>query len=326
MRITVLGAGGWGTALARILHENRHEVVLWGHDAGHLDEMRAKGVNERYLPGIKLPRGLSFEPDFKRAIRDAECVVVAVPSKAFREVTSGLSAFKGIIVSVTKGIECDTCLTMCGVLRTTAPQAASVALSGPTLAMEVARNMPSAIVAAGINPTAAHAVQQLFHGPAFRVYTSPDPLGVELGGALKNVVAIAAGACDGLGLGDNSKAALVTRGIVEIRRLGLACGAQAETFLGLSGLGDLMVTCFSRLSRNHGFGERLGKGEKPKAILASTVTVAEGYPTARSAYQLARKLNIVSPIIDEVHAALYEDKHPADALRDLTGRDSKAED
>jgi glycerol-3-phosphate dehydrogenase (NAD(P)+) len=326
MRITVLGAGGWGTALARILHENLHEVALWGHDAGHLDEMRAKGVNERYLPGIKLPRGLSFEPDFERAIRDAECVVVAVPSKAFREVTTGLSTFTGIVVSVTKGIECDTCLTMCGVLRTTAPQAALVALSGPTLAMEVARNMPSAIVAAGVNPTAAHAVQQLFHRPAFRVYTSSDPLGVELGGALKNVVAIAAGACDGLGLGDNSKAALVTRGIVEIRRLGLACGAQAETFLGLSGLGDLMVTCFSRLSRNHGFGERLGKGEKPKAILTSTVTVAEGYPTARSAYQLARKLNIVSPIIDEVHAVLDEDKHPADALRDLMGRDSKAED
>ncbi|MEO8429815.1 MAG: NAD(P)H-dependent glycerol-3-phosphate dehydrogenase [Verrucomicrobiota bacterium] len=326
MRITVLGAGAWGTALARILHENLHEVALWGHDAGHLDELRAKGVNERYLPGIKLPRGLSFEPDFERAIRAAECVVVAVPSKAFREVTSGLSGFMGIVVSVTKGIECDTCLTMCGVLRTTATQAELVALSGPTLAMEVARGMPSAIVAAGTSPAAAHSVQQLFHRPAFRVYTSPDPLGVELGGALKNVVAIAAGACDGLGFGDNSKTALVTRGIVEIRRLGLACGAQAETFLGLSGIGDLMVTCFSRLSRNRGFGERLGKGEKPKAILASTVTVAEGYPTAHSAYQLARKLDIVTPIIDEVHAVLYEDKHPADALRDLTARDSKAED
>ena len=169
-------------------------------------------------------------------------------------------------------------------------------------------------------------MQKLFHRPAFRVYTSNDLNGVELGGALKNVIAIAAGVCDGLGFGDNSKAALVTRGLTEIRRLGIACGAQTETFAGLSGLGDLMVTCFSKLSRNRGFGERLGRGEKVEAILAGAVSVAEGYPTAKSARALARKLGVETPIIDEIYAALYEGKSPAKALQDLTARESKAED
>jgi glycerol-3-phosphate dehydrogenase (NAD(P)+) len=193
------------------------------------------------------------------------------------------------------------------------------------LALEVARQVPTAAVAASDDPAVAQTVQGLFHRPTFRVYTSPDLLGVELGGALKNVIAIGAGVCDGLGFGDNSKAALITRAIVEIRRLGVACGAQAETFAGLSGLGDLVVTCFSRLSRNRGLGERLGRGEKLADILARTVTIAEGYPTARSAWQLARTHGVSTPIIDEVYAMLYEGKNVADALRDLTGRDSKAE-
>jgi glycerol-3-phosphate dehydrogenase (NAD(P)+) len=253
-------------------------------------------------------------------------IVVAVPSKAFREVTKVLADFSGIGVSVTKGIEYQTGLTMCGVLAQSAPRSQIAALSGPTLALEVARGIPTAIVAASEDPTTAAVVQKLFHRATFRVYTSSDLLGVELGGALKNVVAIAAGACDGLGFGDNSKAALVTRALVEVRRLGVACGAQAETFSGLSGLGDLMVTCFSKLSRNRNFGERLGRGEKVEAILASTISVAEGYPTARSAYELARKLKIETPIIDEVHAALYKGKNPAKALHDLTARELKAED
>jgi glycerol-3-phosphate dehydrogenase (NAD(P)+) len=326
MKITVLGAGAWGTALARQLHEGGQTVTLWGHNVGHLEALRREGRNQRYLPGIDLPSDWTLKANLTEVLSEAECVVVAVPSKAFREVTRALAGFSGTAVSVTKGIEHDTGLTMCGVLRENAPRAQVAALSGPTLALEVARGVPTAIVAASADNGTAQAVQSLFHRPAFRVYTSNDLLGVELGGALKNVIAIAAGVCDGLGFGDNSKAALVTRAIAEIRRLGMACGAQGETFAGLSGLGDLTVTCFSRLSRNRGFGERLGHGEKPADILASSVSVAEGHPTARSAWQLARKHEVTTPIIDEVHAMLYEGKDVKQAVRDLTGRDSKAED
>jgi glycerol-3-phosphate dehydrogenase (NAD(P)+) len=214
---------------------------------------------------------------------------------------------------------------MSGILRQTAPGARIAALSGPTLALEVARNVPTAAVTASDDLAVAQTVQGLFHRPTFRVYTGTDLLGVELGGALKNVIAIAAGVCDGLGFGDNSKAALITRAIVEIRRLGVACGAQTETFAGLSGLGDLVVTCCSRLSRNRSLGERLGRGERLADILANTVTVAEGYPTARAAWRLSRQHGVSTPIIDEVYAMLYEGKDVRAALRDLTGRESKAE-
>jgi len=212
------------------------------------------------------------------------------------------------------------------VLHERAPRAQVVALSGPSLALEVAHGIPTAIVAASTDVGAANVVQSLFHRPAFRVYTSADPLGVELGGALKNVIALAAGMGDGLGFGDNAKAALVTRALAEMRRLGLACGAQAETFAGLSGLGDLTVTCFSKLSRNRAFGERLGRGEKLADLLAGTHHAVEGYPTARSAWQLARKHGVSAPIIEQVHAVLYEGKDVKAAVRDLTGRESKAED
>ncbi len=326
MKVTVLGAGAWGTALAKILHQSKQAITLWGHDAQHLDELARAGKNERYLPGVSLPADWRFEPDLVRAAAASECVVVAVPSKAFREVTRALGGYRGILVSVTKGIEYDTGLTMCGVLQENVPGATAVALSGPSLALEVSRGVPSAVVAAGPDPATLQTVQQLFHRPTFRVYTSADRLGVELGGALKNVIAIAAGAGDGLGFGDNSKAALLTRGIAEIRRLGVACGAQAETFAGLGGLGDLAVTCFSRLSRNRSLGERLGRGEKLEAILAGSVAIAEGYPTARSAHRLAKKLGVSAPIIDQVHAVLYEGKNVARAVEDLTRRESKAED
>ncbi|MCI0747958.1 MAG: NAD(P)-dependent glycerol-3-phosphate dehydrogenase [Verrucomicrobia subdivision 3 bacterium] len=327
MKVAVLGAGAWGTALAKLLQESNGSaaVTLWAHEPQRLKEIERNGANERYLPGINLPKSLRLEPDAGRAIAGTECVVVAVPSKAFREVTASLRDYHGLVVSVTKGIEFETGLTMCAVLRETAPHARRVALSGPTLALEVAKGVPTAIVAASDDANAAQTVQQLFHRPRFRVYTSADPLGVELGGALKNVVAIAAGVGDGLGFGDNSKAALITRGIVEIRRLGVARGAQPETFSGLSGLGDLTVTCYSRLSRNRAFGERLGRGESVEKILASTVAIAEGYPTARSAYRLAQQLNVSTPIIDEVHAVLYEGKNVAQALLDLTTRESKPE-
>ncbi len=326
MKITVLGAGAWGTALASLLQQGKHAVTLWGHNEEHLEHLRRTGRNERYLPGIELPRDWTLETDLAKAVQASECLVVAVPSRAFRKVTSQLSQFQGVAVSVTKGIEFDTGLTMCGLLHANLPLAQTAALSGPTLALEVARGIPAAIVAASEDAATVQLVQQLFHRPSFRVYTSSDVLGVELGGALKNVIAIASGVCDGLGFGDNSKAALITRAIVEIRRLGVACGAQAETFAGLSGLGDLTVTCFSRLSRNRALGERLGHGETLADILASSVSVAEGYPTARSAWQLARKHQISTPIFDEVHAMLYEAKNLKQAVRDLIGRDSKAED
>jgi len=255
-----------------------------------------------------------------------DAVVVAVPSKAFRTVARALAEFDGVVVSVTKGIEFETGLTMTAVLREAAPRARVAALSGPTLALEVARGVPTAAVAASANEATATLVQGLFHRPAFRIYTSTDPLGVELGGALKNVIAIAAGLGDGLGYGDNSKAALVTRGIAEMRRLGVACGARPETFSGLSGLGDLVVTCFSPLSRNRTLGEHLGRGKRLADLLARSVSVAEGYPTARSASQLARKLGVATPLIDEVHAMLYADKPLPNAVRDLLTRVSKAED
>jgi len=326
VKVTVLGAGAWGTALAKLLHESGNQITLWAHDSQLLEKLSHADANERYLPGIRLPKGWRFEANVSQAMADCECIIVAVPSTAFRQVTQSLAAFGGLVVSVTKGLEYETGLTMSGVLGETAPTATTVALSGPTLALEVAKGIPTAIVAASRDEAAAQKVQELFHRPTFRVYTSTDLLGVELGGALKNVVAIAAGVGDGLGFGDNSKAALITRGIVEIRRLGVACGAQPETFSGLSGLGDLTVTCYSRLSRNRGFGERLGRGESVDQILASSITVAEGHPTARSAYKLAQKLQVSTPIIDEVYALLYEGKNVAKALLDLTNRESKAED
>jgi glycerol-3-phosphate dehydrogenase (NAD(P)+) len=326
MKVTVLGAGAWGTALAKLLHKNGHAISIWGHDAARLEEIQRTGRNERYLPGIDLPRDWRIEPDLQRAVADSEVVIAAVPSRAFREVTKNFSGFTGVVVSVTKGIEHESGLTMCGVLAQTVPGARSAALSGPTFALEVARGQPTAIVAASQGAETAVAVQELFHRPAFRVYTSTDLLGVELGGALKNVIAVAAGVCDGLGFGDNSKAALITRAMAEVRRLGVICGAQAETFSGLSGLGDLTVTCFSKLSRNRGFGERLGKGEKLADVLGGMLSAVEGYPTSRSAYQLARKHNANTPVIDEVYRMLYEGKNVAQGVRDLMSRDSKAED
>ena len=230
------------------------------------------------------------------------------------------------MVSVTKGIEDATGLTMSRILLEHASSHAVAALSGPSFAEEVVKGIPTAIVCASESESVAQTVQGLFHRPTLRVYRSQDVLGVELGGALKNIIAIGAGVGDGLGYGDNSKAALVTRALSEMRRLGLACGAQSETFTGLSGLGDLTLTCFSRLSRNRALGERLGRGEKIAEILASGHKLAEGYPTALSAFHLARRLGVTTPIIDEIYAMLYEGKDPRQAERDLVNRALKAED
>lgn len=326
MNTAVLGIGAWGTALAKLLADQGAPVALWGHDAALVDSVRARRTNPTYLPDIGIPSSVTLESDLAKATDGCDLIVLAVASRYVRAVASQLSDCRGIVVSVTKGIEHDTGLTMSGILEQTMPQARIAALSGPTLAPEVARGIPTAIVAASQNLATAAQVQAAFHRPAFRVYTSTDILGVELGGALKNVIAIAAGLGDGLGYGDNSKAALITRGIAEIRRLGVACGAQADTFAGLSGIGDLTVTCFSKLSRNRGFGERLGKGEKVEAILQSMIAVAEGVPTAKSARQLAHKLQVSAPIIDEVYALVHEHKEIHQSVQDLITRDSKPED
>lgn len=326
MNVTVVGAGAWGTALAKVLHANNHSVTLWSRDAAALDELQRTGRNERYLPGVEFPTDWTCERDLRRAVLHRDVIVMAVPSKAFRDVALQLRDLKALFVSVTKGIDYETGKSMCGLLRECVPSARISALSGPTFAIEVARGLPTAIVAASEEEEVRHTVQQLFHRPTFRVYRSADLLGVELGGALKNVIAIAAGICDGLRLGDNAKASLLTRGIAEIRRLGVAAGAQAETFAGLSGLGDLTLTCFSRQSRNRALGERAGQGEPIEKLIAAGEKLAEGYPTARSAHHLARKLEVATPIIDEVYAMLYERKDVRRAVNDLLSRDTKAED
>ncbi|HEY1717609.1 MAG TPA: NAD(P)H-dependent glycerol-3-phosphate dehydrogenase [Verrucomicrobiae bacterium] len=325
MKITVLGAGAWGTALAKVMHDNGNAVTLWDKDAGLLEQL-LRGHNEKYLPKVELPANWKTESDFSKAIGGAECLVLAIPSEAFRSVAAKLKGHPGTLVSVTKGIEFETGETMSRILREHAPANRVAALSGPSFAREVALGIPTTVVCASESDATAKTVQGLFHRPEFRIYRSTDILGVEYGGALKNIIAIAAGVSDGLGFGDNTKAGLVTRALSEIRRLGVACGAQAKTFSGLSGLGDLMLTCFSRQSRNRDLGERLGCGEKMEAIQASHPKLAEGYPTARSAHRLAREKKIPVPIIDEVHAMLYENKNPKQAVRDLISRAFKAED
>ncbi|HZL12729.1 MAG TPA: NAD(P)H-dependent glycerol-3-phosphate dehydrogenase [Verrucomicrobiae bacterium] len=325
MKTTILGAGAWGTALAKVLHENGNAVTLWDQDIDLLKELQ-RGSNEKYLPKIELPTDWKAESDFQKAIREAECAVIAIPSQAFRQVAAKLKNCAAILVSVTKGIEFETGETMSQLLREHAPANRVAALSGPSFAREVAMGIPTTVVCASESDDTAKTVQGLFHRPEFRIYRSTDILGVEYGGALKNIIAIAAGVGDGLGFGDNTKAGLVTRALSEMRRLGVACGAQAETFSGLSGLGDLMLTCFSKQSRNRDLGERIGRGESLEKIQASHPKLAEGYPTTRSAHKLAREKNVSTPIIDEVNAMLYENKNPKQAVRDLISREFKAED
>ena len=325
MRITVLGAGAWGAALAKVLHENGNGVTLWDINTALLEELK-QGRSEKLLPGVQLPTDWRVEPDLAKAIGGREVIVMAIPSQFFRDVAAKLAGHPGIFVSVTKGIEFATGETMSRILREQVPANRVAALSGPSFAREVAVGIPTAVVCACESDGTARTVQGLFHRPEFRIYRSPDVLGVEYGGALKNVIAIAAGVSDGLGYGDNTKAGLVTRSLSEMRRLGVACGAQPETFSGLSGLGDLMLTCFSKQSRNRDLGELLGRGETMDAIQASHPKLAEGYPTARSAHRLAREKNVPTPIIDEAYAVLYEGKEPKKAVRDLISRAFKAED
>lgn len=328
MNVTIIGDGGWGTALGILLAQGGHDVTMWGHDPAYLDAMRASRENTKFLPGLPLPEGWRFEGNPGAAVGDAEAVVLAVPSKFFRHT---LHRFEGLVpsgarvVSVTKGLDQQTLERMTVVAEKALRHAPVAALSGPSLADEVARGTPTAVTIACANHAIAVALQHLFNGPTFRVYSSDDVNGVELGGALKNVIAIAAGISDGLGYGDNTKAALVTRGLAEMVRIGCALGGVHETFAGLSGVGDLMVTCNSRLSRNRGVGERLGRGEKMADIVNAMQQVAEGVWTCRAARELGREIGVELPITNQVFAVCHEGKDPRLAVGELMARGPKPE-
>ncbi len=324
MNITVIGTGGWGTALAVLLHGNGHRVLLWGRLPEEVAPILEHRENRLLLPGVAIPSAITVTLDAALALEGAEWVVLAVPSHGMRAICRQLRPYlpaKARLAHVAKGIEVDSDARMSEVIAAELGREA-VVLSGPSHAEEVGHGVPTAVVVAG---RAAADAQAVFMNDRFRVYTHDDVIGVELGGAMKNVIAIAAGACDGIGFGDNTKAALCTRGLAEMTRLGVALGAKRETFFGLSGVGDLIVTAFSRHSRNRAFGERLGRGETAEQILAGLPTVAEGVKTAKSAWQLAQRCGVEVPITREVYAILYEGKSPRQAVRDLMGRGAKAE-
>jgi len=328
MKITVIGTGGWGTALAVLLNGNGHKMTLWGRLAEEVDPILAARENKTFLPGVKIPESILVTLDTTIAVRGAECVVLAVPSHGMRPICQKIREHLpagAMLVHVAKGIENETGARMSEVIAATLGRKDVVVLSGPSHAEEVARGIPTAVVVASQDAALAERARQLLMNERFRVYTHHDVAGVELGGALKHVIALAAGVCDGSGFGDNTKAALCTRGLAEMSRLGVALGARSETFFGLSGVGDLIVTAFSRHSRNRRFGEQLGRGETPDQIAASTPTVAEGVKTAKSAWQLARQAGIDVPITREVYAIIYEGKPPKQAVRDLMMREAKPE-
>lgn len=331
-KITVLGAGSWGTALALVLESNGHNVTLWEFRPDAAELLNQTRDAKEFLPGIKIPASIQVNSDFEPACSDKNILIVAVPSHVVRSVGGRLNklAFDDppVLVNVTKGIENDTLMRMSEVLAQTINWSNKdniVTLSGPSHAEEVSRQIPTAIVSAGANLNTAELIQQVFMNEYFRVYTNPDIIGVELGGALKNIIAIAAGICDGAGFGDNTKAALQPRGLVEIVRLGTAMGAKPVTFAGLSGMGDLIVTCMSRHSRNRFVGEQIGKGRKLDDILKEMVMVAEGVKTTRSAYQLSKKYNVEMPITAQVFQILFEGKDARDALKELMLRGPKEE-
>jgi glycerol-3-phosphate dehydrogenase (NAD(P)+) len=328
MNVTVIGTGGWGTALAVLLHGNGQKVSLWGRLEEEVAPILAHRENKMFLPGVKIPAGILVTLDASAALRKAELIVLAVPSHGMRPICRQLRDFVLAdvpLVSVAKGVENKTGARMSEVITAELDTERVIVLSGPSHAEEVGRGIPTAVVVASTDVDLAVLAQRAFMNERFRIYTHDDVVGVELGGALKNVIAIAAGACDGIGFGDNTKAALCTRGLAEMARLAVALGARRETLFGLSGVGDLIVTAFSKHSRNRGFGERLGKGETPEKIAASTPMVAEGVKTAKSAWQVAQRRNVDVPITREVYAIIYEGKSPKQAVRDLMTREAKPE-
>lgn len=329
-RIAIIGAGSWGLAVARLLDNNGQTVTLWAYDPREFESLnRHREIPDR-LPGIRLAESIAITTSLAEAVRDADLIVLAVPAQYLRSVLRqggrNLRAGAGV-VNLAKGIETSSLKRMSEVIAEEAGIALRdvSTLSGPSHAEEVAIDMPTTVVVAGENSSHTLHVQEVFSGPRFRVYTSSDLVGVELGGSLKNVIAIAAGITDGLGLGDNTKGALITRGLAEMTRLGVTLGARAETFAGLSGLGDLVATCTSRHSRNRYVGEQIGRGKKLHEILLSMSMVAEGIETTRSAHDLAGRCGVDVPITSEVYRVLFENKPPTEAINHLMGRSLKAE-
>ena len=327
-KVSVIGAGSWGSALAVLLANNGHEVTLWTHDPHEIEMLSTKREQVEKLPGVKLPDNIMIEADLKTALTDEDVVVMAVPSPVVRTVAKQMSPFVKdgqIIVNVAKGIEDVTYKTLSDIIEEEIPNAEVCVLSGPSHAEEVGIGIPTTVVIGAKNKKTAEMLQDVFMNKVFRVYTSSDIIGIELGGALKNVIALAAGTVDGLGYGDNTKAALITRGITEIGRLGKKMGAQMETFYGLSGIGDLIVTCASKHSRNRKAGYLIGQGYTMEEAMKEVQMVVEGVYSARAARELAEKYEVEMPIITEVNRVLFEGKSAAEAVMDLMLRDKKVE-
>jgi glycerol-3-phosphate dehydrogenase (NAD(P)+) len=331
MNVSVLGAGGWGTTLAVLLHYNGHNVTLWEYKKSYAKELSKRRENKIYLPGIIIPDEIKITSDLEESTLAKNLIVLAVPSQFLRKVVEKIdyhSIKDTILVSVSKGIEKETLMTMSQMMKDVHHRLSKEqigVLSGPSHAEEVSKRIPTAVVAASIEKETSKTIQTVFMNSFFRVYSSTDILGVELGGAFKNVIAIGAGIVDGAGFGDNTKAAIMTRGVAEISRLGLVMGARPETFAGLSGMGDLIVTCMSKHSRNRYVGEQIGRGKKLKEVLKSMEMVAEGVETTKSVNQLAARYKVETPIANEVYQILFEDKDPIKATTDLMTRDMKFE-
>lgn len=329
-KIAVIGAGSWGTTLAILLAEKKYQVTLWLFEKEELPRLKTERVNTKYLPGVAFPENLNLTDDLIEAVSGVEIIVMASPSHVVRSICQQFVASiqeDQIVVNVSKGIENDTLKRMSEVIQETlsVPPERVAVLYGPSHAEEVSRKIPTAVVSASTNIETARRIRDVFRTEYFRVYSSKDITGVELGGSLKNVIAIAAGICDGAGFGDNTKAALLTRGMVEMTRLGVVMGARAETFSGLSGIGDLIVTCTSKHSRNRYVGEQIGKGRTLQEVLDEMVMVAEGVKTTRSVHQLSKKYNVEMPISEQVYEVLFNNKKPKDALRELMLREPKEE-
>ncbi len=329
MKIAVLGSGSWGITLSIHLANTGHQVFLLASNESKAKELGLKRENNRILPGIQLPPSVTVTSDMEKALAAAEGVVFSIPSHGFRAVAQRAAAHwpKGAwALSASKGLEESSHDRMSQILAQTLPKGTRLGvLSGPSHAEEVSKKIPTTVVVASTDESLSTQIQNVFHADYFRVYTSPDIIGVELGGALKNVIAIAAGILDGLGLGDNTKAALMTRGLHEMRRLGVALGASAETFSGLTGMGDLMVTCVSRHSRNRLLGEKIGRGANLTEALQEMSMVAEGVRTAQSAVELAQQVKVEVPIMREVYAVLIEGKNAKESMINLLSRSAKPE-
>ena len=327
-KTAIIGAGGWGTALACLWADNGQNLLLWGHNPDRIARMGKTRENSDYLPGVEIPHSVCVTSELGDCA-GADLIVIATPSTALRDIGTQLRRMIGdthaVLLSCTKGIEHRSGMRMSEVLFELFPHNIIAVLSGPNLAAEVARRLPAATVIGCDDGACAASLQRLLGRPRFRIYTSQDVVSIELGGALKNVFAIAAGISDGLGLGDNTKAALVTRSLAELVRLGQTMGGKPAAFHGLSGAGDLIITCYSERSRNHTVGKRLGHGEPLAEITASMKTVAEGIPTTRSAWECARRLDIATPILDQVYGVLYEQKKTNIALEELLKREPKPE-